>query len=63
MDQGTGFIQTLMHNLYMISESTYFYLLLLTFLLICIYMLVRFVFHIIHYLKKKKNIRQIDIAI
>ena len=52
-----------MHNLYMISDSTYFYLLLLTFLLISIYILVRFVFHIIHYLKKKKNIRQIDIAI
>lgn len=63
MDQGTGFIQTLIHNLYMVSDSTYFYLLLLTFLLISIYMLIRFIFHIIHYLKKKKNIRQIDIAI
>ena len=63
MDQGTGFIQTLIHNLYTVSDSTYYHLLLLIFLLLPIYMLIRFSLYIIHYLKEKQNTRQTDIAI
>lgn len=59
MDQGTTFVKTLINT----SSTTYYDFLLLIFLILPIYMSIRLIFYIIHYLKKEKIIKQTNITI